>query len=202
MPPKRASPDEDFFEPSDASETENAPKKPAAKRARKSTATAPAPDVSHILALKNSDLKKCEHDELVEYVEALQKAVKSAGEGGSASVQLSEEKLKEEVQKATNLLVRAMERSMTWKPSCKTGGAKVSYSGLLVDERVLPLMLGLKATDRFKAKRMTEAEFQSAVGSVEGSARYCTLYLKGNVNIKWDHAARTFTVSGSYGKMT
>lgn len=57
------------------------------------------------------------------------------------------------------------------QPSCKTGGAKVSYSGILVDERVLPLMLGLKATDRFKAKRLTATEFQDEVGTVEGSVR-------------------------------
>lgn len=120
MPPKRAaSPDEDFFEPSDAgSDVENAPRKPATKRARKSnasTAGATTPDVSRILALKNSELKKCEHDELVGYVEALQQAMKSKSAVSAAPAQLSDEQLDVEVEKATNLMIRAMTRSMTWK---------------------------------------------------------------------------------------
>ncbi|EJD52271.1 hypothetical protein AURDEDRAFT_99086 [Auricularia subglabra TFB-10046 SS5] len=96
-------------------------------------------------------------------------------------------------------MVHAVRKSMTWKPSCKTGGAKLSYSAVLVDDRVLPLMLGMKATDRFKAKRMTHEEFEEKVGSIEGSVRYDTLYLKGNVNIKWDQEGNTYSLSGTYG---
>ncbi|KAH7107197.1 hypothetical protein BKA62DRAFT_611212, partial [Auriculariales sp. MPI-PUGE-AT-0066] len=85
------------------------------------------------------------------------------------------------------------------KASCKTNGAKFSYSSILVDDRVLPVMIGLKATDRFKAKRFTADEFQKAVGDISSSARYSNLYLRSNVNVRWEQESRTFTVSGSYG---
>ncbi|KAK0230439.1 hypothetical protein IW262DRAFT_1470980 [Armillaria fumosa] len=86
-----------------------------------------------------------------------------------------------------------------WKTSCKTGSSKWMYDGVCNDGEVFGAMLGLGGAPTFKMKKMTAEEFQNVVGDVEGSARYDTLYMRGNVNIHWKPAEGTFKLSGSYG---
>ncbi|KAH8790435.1 hypothetical protein DL96DRAFT_754766 [Flagelloscypha sp. PMI_526] len=60
---------------------------------------------------------------------------------------------------------------MTWKPSCRTGGANFSYDGICADETVFTTMLKIDAPLKWKMKKFTAEEFESAMGSIYGSAR-------------------------------
>ncbi|KAH6914789.1 hypothetical protein BKA70DRAFT_1257070 [Coprinopsis sp. MPI-PUGE-AT-0042] len=100
----------------------------------------------------------------------------------------SEDEVTEEVEKLAAAVRSGIKKQLSWKPSCKTGGAKWLYDGVCNDPKVFGLMLGLGGPPTFKAKKLTTDEFLKAIGNFHGTVRYANLYLKDNVNL-----------SGTYG---
>ncbi|KAF8656059.1 hypothetical protein AX16_002795 [Volvariella volvacea WC 439] len=113
------------------------------------------------------------------------------------------QKLEEELNEAANKIRSAahagIQKLMTWKPSCKTGGAKWTYDGVCADPHVFAKLLKLSEPPTFKMKKYTSDEFEKIFGRLVGHARYSTLYLRRNVNVRWNPEEGTFKLSGSYG---
>ncbi|TFK66576.1 hypothetical protein BDN72DRAFT_142928 [Pluteus cervinus] len=171
------------------------------KKARTATFDATAERVKTILdAPEDFDIPADEEEtrelvvDLAKYIQALQTDIESLK---------PKTKSREEINAAAAKLQAAacsgIRKQMTWKPSCKTGGARWLYDGVCQDPEVFGAMLGLDGPPTFKSKKWTNDAFQAVFGNIEGSARYNTLRFTSDVNIAWKPAEGTFKFSGSYG---
>ncbi|KAF8340464.1 uncharacterized protein EI90DRAFT_2906798, partial [Cantharellus anzutake] len=87
-----------------------------------------------------------------------------------------------------------------WKPTCKSGTARWVYDGVCPDADVFAALLNLPEPPKWKQKKFAIEEFENALGdSIRASTRYSSLYLRGDVNVRWNPAAGEFKFSGSYG---
>ena len=92
-----------------------------------------------------------------------------------------------------------------WKPSCKIGNAKFSYSGALPSTQVFAALTRQDADEKKVKKNVlfTSEEFGDKVAKtdIQASVRYDYLFITSkNVSLRWKEEDLTFTVSGSYGK--
>ncbi|KAF7335789.1 hypothetical protein MVEN_02234900 [Mycena venus] len=121
---------------------------------------------------------------------------------GEVSATKPKEKSPEEISSAAEKLrsacVSGIKKQMTWKPSCKNGGAKWSYDGVCTDPAVFGSLLNLSAPPKWKMQKYTVPEFEAFMGSIDVSVRYDSLELVGNVTVRYP-ADGTFKMSGSYG---
>ena len=93
---------------------------------------------------------------------------------------------------------------LQWKPSCKHGGAKFSYSGVITSSRVFHKPCGLPADFKKTRVRLTSGEFSDKVAEdvVSTSNRYGCLEITGkHVTIRWKDKDQSFTSPGptAYG---
>ncbi|TRM62123.1 hypothetical protein BD626DRAFT_67502 [Schizophyllum amplum] len=110
------------------------------------------------------------------------------------------EDIEEEAETLKSIVVRGMQKLMKWVPSCKTKSAKLAYDCVCRDPVVFGALLGLPDAPKWKMHKYTVEEFENAIGSrIKGSARYATLWLNGNVNVRYDAAEGTFKITATYG---
>ena len=110
------------------------------KKARKSTQVADGPPRTA------EELSKLSHDELIQHILTLQSRLEAATTPHSkstapASSELSKELLAKKVTQLRSLMERQIRKAMTWKPSCKTGGATFSQDFLVPVEEVARTVL-------------------------------------------------------------
>ena len=115
---------------------------------------------------------------------------------------------------------RVRDRSIQWKPSCKTGSAKWSYDGICADPEVFGVLMNLGGPPTFKMKKFSVADFENCLGGISASVRYVphclhilpevltvcwgrrydTLYITSKeVTVRWSDTGE-FKFGGSYGK--
>lgn len=143
---------------------------------------------------EDSEASRAVFVELAQYARNLEEEI-----AGSKPKARTPEQVNAAAEKLKSAARSGIKKQMTWKTSCKTGSSKWMYDGVCNDGEVFGAMLGLDGAPTFKMKKMTTEEFQNVVGDIEGSARYNTLYMRGNVNIHWKPDEGTFKFSGSYG---
>ncbi|KAK7696161.1 hypothetical protein QCA50_000812 [Cerrena zonata] len=172
----------------------------ATNKARKDNDDAIKLTVSEILA--NTDAYPIPEDdtEIRKLLVTLAQYARSL-EGQVASLMpqpKSAEELDDAMEKIRKAAAAGIKKQMGWKPSCKTGTAKWVYDGVCPDADVFGRLMGLSGPPTWKTKKLTVDEFEDLLGSIHGSVRYDTLYLKGNVNIRWSDSGE-FKFSGTYG---
>ncbi|KAL0578784.1 hypothetical protein V5O48_003196 [Marasmius crinis-equi] len=184
--------------------------KPSTSRKRKSDSDAPTESVTNkkahlmvdaILAdasnypiPSDDDLARSSLVELAKYARSLEAVI-----AGSKPKEKSPEELDAAAEKLRVAARSGIKKQMTWKPSCKTGSSKWVYDGVCNDPAVFGAMLNLGGPPTFKTKKMTATEFEKVMGSIQGHARYNTLYMTGNVNISWKAEEGTFKFTGTHG---
>lgn len=125
----------------------------------------------------------------------------SANSSPSPAVADNPEKVAAQVQKLKKLAAQQIKKQMKWKPSCKHGTARWSYSAL-VDENVFrEFRGGLKAGEKTKGTKMSTDAFEDLLGTeLCTSIRYGYLNLKGeNVNITYKKNDGEMKITGGYG---
>ncbi|KAF2877917.1 hypothetical protein BDV95DRAFT_600612 [Massariosphaeria phaeospora] len=112
----------------------------------------------------------------------------------------SAEEIEKKAEKAQDMLIRGIEKQMKWTPSCKTGKAKFTYDGTVLNETIFQEMLGLPASHTKKMFKISVGYFMDNVGEPTGSVRYNTLRItSADINVRWSPEDGTFKVSGAYG---
>ena len=138
---------------------------------------------------------------------------------------MSDEQIQQKVEQARKLMVKGIKSQMKirsnasdhphyyvncsadsvlsqqWKPSCKEGTAKFSYSGALPSARIFNEVMGQPAASTKKMVSFTPSDFVDiADDDSTASVRYNTLRITGtSVNVKWKEDEGAFSVNGSYG---
>ena len=83
--------------------------------------------------------------------------------------------------------------------SCPSHTVVYHIFDILVPE-VFASLLDLDSVG-WKQKKFTLKEFSDAMGcEPQGSARYHTLYITSDINIKWNPSTGEFKFSGTYGR--
>ncbi|KAJ7661955.1 hypothetical protein DFH06DRAFT_1042855 [Mycena polygramma] len=111
----------------------------------------------------------------------------------------SADEINQAAEKLRSACVSGIKKQMSWKPSCKNGGARWSYDGVCSDPAVFGSLLNLSAPPKWKMQKYTVPEFEAFMGSIEASVRYDSLELVANVTVRYQPDEGTFKMSGSYG---
>lgn len=151
------------------------------------------------------DLSK---EELIEELERhqqiiveLKKKAKTSNSSTSTQKSIDPDKLAERVSKIKKLAAQQIKKQMKWKPSCKYGTPRWSWS-TFVDENVFRALRGLKEGEKTKGTKLSPDAFEEMVGTeLCTSIRYGgQLTLKGeNVNITYNSKEGQMRISGGYG---
>ncbi|KAF8322598.1 hypothetical protein DL93DRAFT_2071449 [Clavulina sp. PMI_390] len=121
--------------------------------------------------------------------------------GASGKIKPTADQVSTSVEKMRKAACSGIKKQLTWKPSCKTGSAKWTYDGIAPNPESFAALLGLESVS-WKQKKFSAHEFRSMLNDdLEGHARYATLYLTSDVNIRWNPDSGEFKFSGSYGKL-
>ncbi|KAF8688207.1 hypothetical protein RHS03_09764, partial [Rhizoctonia solani] len=137
---------------------------------------------------------------IAQYAKSLEGSIAVAGRTGrDAPLLKTPTQIEEEITRITNLINRGVKKLMTWKPSCKHTGSRYVFDGVCPDPRVFGAIFGLDGPPTWKTKKFTYHEFEKFVGRVEGRARYSSLVLTSDVNVRYNPETGEFKVSGSYG---
>ncbi|KAH8094924.1 hypothetical protein BXZ70DRAFT_344568 [Cristinia sonorae] len=181
----------------------------SSKKARTSDAANPHASavalVSSILADRESFVLPDDDDaiidnfiQLAQYARALEGQIASGSGAGGDGPQKSPEAIQAAAEKLRRAAVAGIKKQMSWKPSCKTGGAKFLYDGVCADPAVFGAMFGLNEAPTWKQKKIPTEEFEKYFGDIVGSVRYDSLYITSkDVNVKY--ADGEFKISGTYG---
>lgn len=195
---------------------------PAPKKSRSVTNN----PVASLANFSGAELRLLSTDILVDYILDIRDPAKQApatpSSSASPSAPISEDpaKIKERAAKTANMMAAAVLKQMKWQPSCKKGGKRWAYEGLVPSEAVFFKLFNLKAEKKaWKQKKIPVAEFEKICGgdmsaSVSSATshfnlmsvltmqkiRYGYLVLRGeNVTLKWNKEENSFSVSGLYG---
>ncbi|KAL8819074.1 MAG: hypothetical protein Q9223_002410 [Gallowayella weberi] len=161
---------------------------PAVKRAsdgQSSAAKRSCPSKPELSISLEEQMKAMEKVDLISHILELQACIASAAKASPsppAVPKLSKEEMK-------------------WKPSCKTGSARFSYSAVVASRDVFLSLFRLAADWKQKQVQFDPAEFQDTTHThISTSIRYGHLNVIGSkVTVRWDANELTFTVTGSYG---
>ena len=85
------------------------------------------------------ELSHLSHADLIQHILTLQSRLETAKNSSTtpATPELSKETLAKKVAQLRSLMERQIRKAMTWKPSCKTGGATFSQDFLVPHEEVV-----------------------------------------------------------------
>lgn len=141
------------------------------KKARKSTQVADTPPRTA------EELSKLTHDELIQLILNLQSRLETAKSSTtptskSAAPELNKETLAKKVTQLRSLMERQIRKAMTWKPSCKTGGATFSQDFLVPAEEVVRTVFRGVVSEKdekkgWKLRKFGVEEFEVRVGVTE-----------------------------------
>ncbi|CAL8579199.1 hypothetical protein XPA_004950 [Xanthoria parietina] len=142
-------------------------------------------------------------DDLVAHILKLQAQILSTSQASPsppATPGLTEEEIHRKASKARDMMEKGIKSQMKWKPSCKTGAARFSYSGVVASTQVFLKMFHLDTDWKKKQLQFPPADFQDTTGAdISASIRYGYLNITSkNVTVRWDPEELTFTVTGSY----
>ncbi|KAL9616530.1 MAG: hypothetical protein Q9204_008568 [Flavoplaca sp. TL-2023a] len=149
-------------------------------------------------------LKAMEKDELILHILSLQSQILTTSHQAlpspPATPGLTPEEVHHKASKARDMMAKGIKSQMKWKPSCKTGGARFSYSGVVASPQVFLKLFRLGADWKKKQLQFDPADFQHTTGTdISTSIRYGRLNVTGkNVTVRWVPNESTFTVTGSY----
>jgi len=102
-------------------------------------------------------------------------------------------------ERMTRMIATGIKKSMTWKPSCKVGTAKLQFSGFCPGE-TWEAIVGEKFATKSSFK-MPMDQFEGVFGNITASCRYDELFMTSpHVMMRYDAATNEFKCSGSYGK--
>ncbi|BGP01335.1 hypothetical protein NBRC10513v2_002289 [Rhodotorula toruloides] len=92
---------------------------------------------------------------------------------------------------------------MKWQPSCKTGGKKFAYQGVVPHPDVFYTLFSLEMpkakSKHWKQKKVPLEDFEKAVGHIVAPMRYGSLSINSpTVTIVWDVETLQFEVKGTY----
>jgi DUF438 domain-containing protein len=109
-------------------------------------------------------------------------------------------KVAAKAEKLKTMASQQIKRQMKWKPSCKHGTSRFSWSGIS-DEHTFRSFMGLSPKDKVKGGRLSIEKFENLVGKeITASIRYGHLRLKGEtVNITYKQADNEIKITGGYG---
>ncbi|KAL8920192.1 MAG: hypothetical protein Q9172_004603 [Xanthocarpia lactea] len=169
-----------------------------------STAKRSRPNKEEQDIIPKDQLEAMEKVELIAHILKLQTQILSAARAPPsppATPGLSEEEVYNKASKARELMEKGIKSQMKWKPSCKTRGARFSYSGVVASAQVFQRMFRLPADWKKKQLQFGPAEFQDTTRTdISTSIRFGHLNITGkNITVRWDANDLTFTVTGSYG---
>ncbi|KAL8923167.1 MAG: hypothetical protein Q9208_004730 [Pyrenodesmia sp. 3 TL-2023] len=172
----------------------------AAKRPRLSSTQQPS-------GIPENQLQAMEKDELVSFILKLQKQLATAIQAPPsppatpATPALSKEDLDRKVSKARAMMEKGIKSQMKWKPSCKGGSARFSYSGVVATASVFLTLFCLSADWKKKQILFSPLDFQDTIDTdISTSIRYGYLNITGEkVTVRWNAEDLTFTVTGFYG---
>ncbi|KAL8866437.1 MAG: hypothetical protein Q9174_006305 [Haloplaca sp. 1 TL-2023] len=169
-----------------------------------SAAKRPRPDKHNHNILSKDLLDTMSKDDLVAHILKLQSQILSIAQtppSPPATPGLSEDEINRKATKAREMMAKGIKSQMKWKPSCKTSGARFSYSGVVASPQVFLKVFRLGADWKKKQLQFEPAEFEHTTGTdMTTSIRYGYLNLTGkHVTVRWDANDLTFTVTGSYG---
>ncbi|KAG8714703.1 hypothetical protein FRC09_017341 [Ceratobasidium sp. 395] len=155
---------------------------------------------------------------IAEYAKSLEGSVAAAGSSGQAvgPPPKTAEQIKTEAERVRSSVNRGITKLMSWKPTCKQGRASFVFDGVCPDPRVFGAVLGLDGPPTFKARKYSVSDFCDIVGDIRASARwvprlfyrynkthlearYSYLYLRSDVNVRWNPETGEFKMSGKYG---
>uniref|UniRef100_A0A7S0N1F1 Uncharacterized protein n=1 Tax=Pyramimonas obovata TaxID=1411642 RepID=A0A7S0N1F1_9CHLO len=135
--------------------------------------------------------------------EELQKASAAAHASGlqpaapKAAPVVNTPNLEVHAEKILSNMRKNIKAQLKWKPSCKTGSARWSYT-TIVPEDVLKHILKIPANKPAKGCKLPVSDFTKLVGDCSASIRYGCLYITGlHVNLRYSDSE--LTASGSYG---
>ncbi|KAL9003764.1 MAG: hypothetical protein Q9188_003388 [Gyalolechia gomerana] len=149
-------------------------------------------------------LRSMTKDDLIAHILNLQSQITCAA-GASPSPpttpELLVEDIRRKVSKARDMMEKGIRSQMKWKPSCKTGNVRFSYSGVVASPTIFLTLFRLSADWKKKQIKLEPVEFQDTTHTeLTTSIRYGSLNITGkNVTVRWDPEDLTFTVTGTYG---
>ncbi|GJE95524.1 hypothetical protein PsYK624_117090 [Phanerochaete sordida] len=137
---------------------------------------------------------------LEEQLHGYQSAAAAApGAVAAAPARKSEAELADAAEKIRKAAVAGIKKQMTWKPSCKSGGAKWAYDGICPDPEVFGYLFKLGGPPKFKMKKFPVDEFSKIFEYITTSARYSRLSITSkDITVRWSDTGE-FKMSGSYG---
>lgn len=147
---------------------------PATNKAKGPTRSANAATPSVTTSYTANDLEHLSHAELIAYAIDLQKrldASKKSLSTSSNAQELNPEELKKKVEHLRTLMVRQIKKSMTWKPSCKTGSATFSQDFVVQHPQIIKRLFARVIKDNGKAwkmKKLSAEDFEVRGGHISG----------------------------------
>ncbi|KAK4331546.1 hypothetical protein RTBOTA2_001023 [Rhodotorula toruloides] len=169
------------------------------KRSSPSLATPPSAKRTRT-ALTLSDATNLTRDDALDLSHAELDALKKKGNGG---VEWTEEKVKAKVEQVATVTHSSIKSLMKWQPSCKTGGKKFAYQGVVPHPDVFYTLFSLEMpkakSKHWKQKKVPLEDFEKAVGHIVAPMRYGSLSINSpTVTIVWDVETLQFEVKGTY----
>ncbi|KAL9055241.1 MAG: hypothetical protein Q9162_003651 [Coniocarpon cinnabarinum] len=159
--------------------------------------------------LSNDELEGLTRSGLIAMIKSLEDELEIVKTTAAAKVsgntnEMTEQKARQQAEKANILMVKGIKSQMKWKPACKKGAAKFSYTGALSSTEAFNV-LTRQGFDAKKPKKLVqfsvdEFEDQVAKADMSASVRFGSIYITGKgVNLGWKEDDQTFTATGSYG---
>lgn len=118
----------------------------------------------------------------------------------AAPAEISPEKAREKADKLRTHAYRGIKSQMKWKPSCKHGSARFSYTAMC-SEPTFRQFMNLEDKDKTKGQKMEADDFEPKILGqyVSASIRYGYLSLKGTVNVTFSPKNSEIKITGGYG---
>lgn len=195
------------------------------KRPKSKTTSTEKPTDPKKTTYTASELAALSRGDLVAYALSLQNQLRIKSNTASSSTELTPQEVAASVNHLATMMERQIRKSMTWKPSCKTGTAKFSQDFIVASEQVFKELFKpvAKQGDKgWKMKKFSLRDFevrvtllnsfhppetsakssQRVVGQeIRASSRYCELVPTSDITVRWDAANRAMKCSGKYGKL-
>jgi hypothetical protein len=137
----------------------------------------PSPETIDEAHLTEAELSALSHEELVQTAMVLQKALAASQISAAAVPKQSAsiwtpEKVSEKAKTVRLLVNKEVKKQMKWQPSCKTGGTRWSYKGIVPCQEVFDKIFGNEGGKKaWKMKKFSRAEFEGMFGHITASVR-------------------------------
>ncbi|KAF8849374.1 hypothetical protein BDZ45DRAFT_810028 [Acephala macrosclerotiorum] len=144
---------------------------PITKKARTTKSIPVSVTVKELIAIKPADMESLPPYTVIFYFTKLQQAY-----------------LAEKAHKLADMMADGIKKQMKWQPSCKTGGKRWTYEGMVPSLAVFYALFNLKEEKKeWKQKKIPLVDFQRITGGLYASIRYGSLrVVSENITLKFD----------------